>query len=617
VASNPHSDLGFEPVNSDHDDLGFVPTPEKRETGGIGTVAKLLSGAVAPGVSAGTIADFAEHNPERAQAALEGMGKGLTMGHLAHAQAAAEPITDRIFDYFTGQHVADDEKPYVERRDENLKRQAELEEKYPKTSTAANLVGALEGGAALAPLMPEISAASVPARMGQAAMGGAAAGAMMNPGDTEGVVDPIQAEGRAKDAALGGITGGILHGALEGASALGSKAKDFAGSVGDYFKGKGEEKAFKATGAMLKDFRKANSQDRVNEIGRTLLDDGIVTPFSTPKKVADRLSSGIDQAEENLGNQIDAVHGKYNDPDFLSSLSPEQSANLERATFKPQDVAKQLKDQIKEQYQGVPLGKIQPALDEIDTWLSGQPDRMTIKDVQDLKVKMNQFLKDSDFWKDPGMQKQGTLAVRRGLKEGVENQANALADVLGEQGGQIKDTNRRLGNLLEAYKAAKDRISRDEANRAFGLTDTISAAGGAGAGAHIGGMVGGPEGAKIGAVAGAGLGGAANKLARTFGNGLQATGYDALGDVLKSSPGALAKLTGPLGEMYRQNPEAFMSAFMQNRHAPEFQQQSEAERLQNMLGKARGANREPSQGDDISTRYIPEKEAQDRFLKGN
>lgn len=463
-------------------------------------------------------------------AALEHYGDAALMGSLPQVQAAVEPATNKLFDLITGNKVSQMPlDPYVKRRDENIARLALQEKEHPTASTAGTVGGIVGNAIITGKMLPAVPVkADIGEKLARAALIGGAYGAANNPGDVEGVVDPIQAEKRLSGSILGGLLGFGTQGLIEGSGAVRGLHKGF--------KDAAEKRAFAATGANASDYKAANAQGRVNSIGRTLLDEGVVPTFSTAKGVASRLEGKIQSTGSELDNLISGVNDTLNDPKFVKSIKGQNRKDLLAAVYHPKDVAKALKTDIVNQYSNVPIQKIQPALDEVDSWLAGRPKILGIKDVQDLKKQMGKFLNDSDFYKEVGVKKQGTLAVRRSLKQGVENMADALAKIEGTQGGTIKATNQKLGNLLEAQDSALGRVARDESNRAIGLTDTISGGFGANVGASLGGTAAGLPGAKAGAVIG-GIGGAAvNKFGRTFGNSIRANAYDAVAKLLEASP---------------------------------------------------------------------------------
>lgn len=446
--------------------------------------------------------------PAAAQTALESFGNVATLNYLPHLQAMVEkalPDPTALSELKEKGFSVPEEPSYTLLRDENIKRLEAEKAAHPVASgfgTAAGL-----GTTLLVPGGAVARAASLPAKIAAGAAAGAGLSAVSNPGDKEGEFNPIQFDERKRNAMIGAGVGAAVPvvGAIAGPAAqAGSK----------WLKNKAAEKAVAATGAMLKDMRKQVGKGTINEMGRDLLDAGAIPWLATPKRVLDRLGSKIDDTEAQLSEII--------------SSAAERAPKAGVKKFSPTKVAAALKNELRERYSQVPEEKLQAAFDEIDSWLSGQKP-MSIDQVQKAKIQMNRFLKETDFAKAPSsMAKEGTLAVRRAYKEGIENIADDLAEKGIGQTGAVRETNRKLGSFLEAQKIAQDRVARDAANRAIGLTDTISG----GAGATVGSMVGGPVGAFIGGAAGT-LG---NKFGRSFGRGIQARGADSMADVIAKLP---------------------------------------------------------------------------------
>lgn len=161
------------------------------------------------------------------QALLEGFGQGASFGYLPQLQAAAAPLQDAILSKIASTKlgadllgVPQDSKPddstYVERRDENIKRQQKLAAENPVTYGGAALAGGLTTGIATAGMMPSAGAATAAGRIRDAARAGAIYGAVSNPGDVKGEVNLVQAPERIENAGKGMVIGGALGAGFEG-----------------------------------------------------------------------------------------------------------------------------------------------------------------------------------------------------------------------------------------------------------------------------------------------------------------------------------------------------------------------------------------------------------------
>lgn len=107
---------------------------------------------------------------------------------------------------------------YLQSRDEALRDLIQGRQEHPMSSTVGQLAGA--GASALVPGMVLGKAYTAGGRIAQGAGVGALYGAASNPGDTIGQLNPIQAEDRLKNAAVGAGIGGAISGAIEGGTAL-------------------------------------------------------------------------------------------------------------------------------------------------------------------------------------------------------------------------------------------------------------------------------------------------------------------------------------------------------------------------------------------------------------
>lgn len=117
------------------------------------------------------------------EAALAGATQAITLGHTPQ-------VAGRVDSLVSG-------RPYVEARDDAAKYLDATKKEAPWTFTAANLGTSL--------LMPIKAGKTVPKAM---AIGGVQGG-LYNPGDEEGVVDPLQLGRRSAQAGFGAMFGGL------------------------------------------------------------------------------------------------------------------------------------------------------------------------------------------------------------------------------------------------------------------------------------------------------------------------------------------------------------------------------------------------------------------------
>lgn len=424
------------------------------------------------------------------ESAARGVAQGASLGFADEIAGAAESL-------FT-------DKTYEQARDEsraNFKRAKEV-------NPNAYLAGEFGGGAATM-LVPGMAAAK---SLRAAAATGAALGGTAGLGASEGeTIDEL-----AKDTLMGvgigaggGTVGyGVAKGIEKAAPIVGDKLSKFA-----------EKRAFKALGPTKAATEKAQARGIDSSIGRDLLDADVIKPFRSKENMLDRVSGLVDDS----ANQLDDTLGKVSQ--LQSGADDATWLRLEESKFTPRKAAEQLKSQIRQDYSQLPDEVLQPRFDQVDQWLS-KPGRMNAKDAQAFKTQMQKFIKDGSYYKDnPGASQETLMGVRRAIKEGIENNADTAAEVLGEAGGQVKNINRTLGNRLEAEDILSDRVARDATNRTVSLTDYLAMVAGAATDPTA------AYGAAKGAVAAG-----ANKLARETGSATMAYGADRVAKFLLQQP---------------------------------------------------------------------------------
>lgn len=316
---------------------------------------------------------------------------------------------------------------------------------------------------------------------------------------------------------LAGAKGGALFGGLAGGTlGLGGELLATGGrKVAEKLSGEGglssmlrresEGQAFKATGAQLRDFQKLGRtaeeiEAKSQSIGRTLLDEDIVTAGASKEDIATRLQAKTKQVGEELGamrseldkaaarpnvsNIIDDVRSKVLEP-MVALPGTDHEANVVRSYL--EDFVKKAGDS--------------PSFDTIYKFRKRLDDQINF---DKLKV-------------DPATAARKQI---RGILEGEFERA-------GEEAAQELGT-----SFLEKYKTTKDlysklataeqistkSVARQSANRTISLTDTIAGGHGGVAGALIGHAVGGIGGGIVGEVLGGAISAAANHYVREYGN---------------------------------------------------------------------------------------------------
>lgn len=179
----------------------------------------------------------------KAQTALEHGANAASLGYLPQMQAMAQKPIYGALNKLTGQNVEPDD--YTKARDINIERLKGEQEENPKTAFGSQVAGSVIGAAATP--IPGIGASKgLLGALGRGASAGAAQGALQNPGDTKGEVNPLQLEERysnaKKGAAIGGAVGGVAGVAGEALGAL-ERAPEILKKVTDKTRGLLEPKA--------------------------------------------------------------------------------------------------------------------------------------------------------------------------------------------------------------------------------------------------------------------------------------------------------------------------------------------------------------------------------------
>lgn len=458
----------------------------------------------------------------------------LTFGHLPQIKAKAKQILN-------GEGIANDES-YVRRRDQEISDMSDKAKQFPLAHAEGTALGfvapmALTGGgsavADAAEAVPALTGAAgeaVPAIAGQitkqglikaAAKGAAVGGAMgaaQNPGDTPGVVDPLQLDARKKNAEIGTALGGTL-------GAVTNKIPAAAEAISDY----AEQKGLRASGAMLKDFRKAYANDSVNDLGRFVLDNKLVKAGDTYGTVAEKASAMRDDVGEKIGAGYDAG------TKVLASLPPEAATKVSAAGFNPVRDKQAILDAVKNDMGYSFKGKaaIQGVSDYLDQLVEQHGDQtLNPKITNQIKTALD---KTAINWeRNPLAREPDAEAALKSLRDilgdKVKNQVGAMGEAIGnpEAAKNLADLNSKYGMASKIASIAGDRANRELANDAIGLGEKVAAGAGTAAGAAIAGVP--------GALIGGAVGGAANKAARVYGPAITADVANKAGQALAAVP---------------------------------------------------------------------------------
>lgn len=468
------------------------------------------------------------------QAALEHYGNAATLGYLPHLQALAEqampnPSAQSDADLERQGFKIQQSKPgYLKSRDENLKRLELERQEHPIASGVGTLAGI--GAGALIPVGAAAKGASLGQKVVQGAKAGALMGAIANPGDVEGEVDPTQLDSRLKNAGVGLAVGGAIPVVAQGTSGLSNK-------VSNFLRDKAALKATRALGMpgqKLAEKMAANGQDV--ELGRDLLDSGAIPVLGTPKSISAR----VEALKEKTGAQI----GELLDRGGNAKLIDSQKLGLQILD------SPELQAMRKTPGMESTVAAIEK---QVETLASNG--ELSLKETQALRQGIDRSINFNKAAPEMRGAQEGLYKQRTALRDAMNEAVNSLSP--GDQKDALLVANRRYGSLSTAGDILEKEIGRNQSNRAISGTDTMAGVAGL--------LKGGP--------AYAALATAANKFGRTFGNSIQARAYDALakkGQIPKPILDAVEKGSVSIGNAIRMlnQPELEHAVAMASAEAP-------------------------------------------------
>lgn len=459
------------------------------------------------------------------QAFLEHAGNALTLGYAPQLQAMASGPIYSALNAITGSDVQPDD--YVSERDSNVKRLGNLQQSNPGSAMAGSLAGSLVGSS-LIPVPGAGLSGGLWSAAGKAAGYGAAQGALANPGDEEGVVDPLQLQARLKNAATGAAVGGVASGVSSGVKAVAR------GKLSEALKKLAETKAFKSSGAMLKDFRNANARGEVRDIGRFMLDNGLVKAGDSVDDVARKAAGMVDDAGNALDNIYAPVEGKLQDAAFMNRLTANELESIKSAGFNPVRDKVAILERAKEAL-GSSVDRKQ-SLQKLSNYLDDLAEEhgnkvLSPRASNDIKSAIDKSINyaRNPLSPDPGFET-ALYSTRSALNEGIKKNIDNVGKLggLGIDSNSLQKANRAYSMSKRVRDIANDRISREEANAMFGLRDTIAGSAGGAAGGILGGILSGGDMKDAGlmSLVGGALGAAGSKVSRKYGNQVTAKAAD-------------------------------------------------------------------------------------------
>jgi len=320
------------------------------------------------------------------QSAAQGAGSGALMGYAPHLAAGigqAMGGIDELQQKITGKYIEESknvdkklvaggfkiDQPddnYVNTRDQFLKQQESVKKDHPYAYGFGELAGTIGGGAKIGGLIGKIPGLGIQNGSGllsrvakSAAQGGIAAG-LVNPGDKEGEVQPLQAGPRLRAAKMGAAIGGatpIVSKALAGIGNFGKKLL----SEGSGIPRQDIETYAKRT-AEVNDLIKRSGGNLVemSDDVRNQIDQGIQ---SYKKGLNDRISKELGSFP---ADKILPVEPLINE---LAKVQGQMNPRLQKGEY---DAINELSDKLMAESVD---GKVDPkTMHEIKTWLQEEAD---------------------------------------------------------------------------------------------------------------------------------------------------------------------------------------------------------------------------------------------------
>lgn len=418
-----------------------------------------------------------------AAAIRKGM-QGLLGGYYDEAVGAIGAIPKSLME---GKGIGDS---YREGRDEIRGLLGETEAQYPKTSSVANIAGAIAG----------------PGKLVKGAKGALVAGGLLGLGESKADLTKGEVGRAALDTGVGTVAGGVGYGLAKAAEPLLKPiAKKISGGL-TKVSGKLAEKATGATGKQLEKFAPG--------AGEELLEKGIVRFGDSPKNIAGRAGSAMDEAATHMNS-------------VLKSLD---DAGVEAT---PGNILKHINDRIEklgkhsgDADQAAALTKIKDTivLNLRDSKAPGAA--LANKPLSWVEGEKQSFNRNLN-WNDP--------VTTKAKKEAYRSMMDVTEDVATKANPKLaqtfKDAKKNYGLLAPIEEAASKRAAQLQQMPWGGLLDVATGTGGV--------LSGSPE-------EGMGLIAARRLLAPRSASSAAVT-TKALAEMIKKSPGLLQRLAPLLG----------------------------------------------------------------------
>lgn len=228
------------------------------------------------------------------------------------------------------------------------------------------------------------------------------------------------------------------------------------------------ERAAKALGFSKSQIKKVGGQEQAAQIGEDILNarmpDGqkIIGPYDSTEKIAQKLY----EYQRNLGNDIAKVYKEIDD----------SGTNF----FDANKVKNRIQSELGEFYRS-PLNKSEAKLfDNLLETVSGKGEKISLREAKEiLDLVDNVAYPKGQRPISPNEKQLLAQDARRIIREELNSAAEVGARSIGDESlaKTLVDSNKKISSAIKAKRAIQDKISSEQGNRYFGLTDVITGAG--------------------------------------------------------------------------------------------------------------------------------------------
>ena len=514
---------------------------------------------------------------DRAMTQLESFGNTVSLGYLPQIQAAFEKInpdpSGGLDDQLRAQGFTVPEQSYVNLRDENIKRQEAQGARNPYDQAAGMIGGMVASAPVLGAAGRLVNAgskgASGFARLKDSARIGASLGGVSNPGDIEGVVNPLQSVERLQNTGTGAAIGGAGQAVGEGVA----KASEAVKAAPALFDKVGNITAVKAIGAIGKDFKKMFRKGSTShEIGETLLNKGIVSGGDTVEAIAQKTGSALNETGRKLGAIYKETAQELTDPAKLANMSVKNRKLIELTRIDGEKLSEiALKKMEKNLRNDLARTEIKEKVLSTLTELQSKGKDIDILDVNQMISKLDKRINYDKALRDMPEVQQELKNIRDVLKKARENRVRVMGRVSGDKGkiDELRQLNKEYGHLAKANGIASERAKVIEGHSWLSLSENIQG----GTGATIGALTGdSPQERVKNALYGFAAGAAAEKSGKFLTPAIAKSAKRL--SVLLKQPANMAKYGEPLIEAAKKSPQEFQALINQFGKDPEFKRLS-------------------------------------------